>query len=98
MKLAGQHGTAEYKAMAGQLATLKDAMADVTQETGNMANDTQKLNTMNQTISAVTSTFGAYQAIISMSGEANKDLAETMKRLQIASVTISTSVDRKAHV
>ena len=92
MKLAGQHGTAEYKAMAGQLATLKDAMGDVTQETSNMANDTQKLNTMNQTISAVTSTFGAYQAIISMSGEANKDLAETMKRLQIASVAISASV------
>ena len=92
MKLAGQHGTAEYKAMAGQLATLKDAMADVTQETGNMANDTQKLNTANQTISAVTSTFGAYQAIVSMSGEANKDLAETMKRLQIAAVAISASV------
>lgn len=92
MKLAGQHGTAEYKAMAGQLATLKDAMADVTQETGNMANDTQKLNTANQTIATLASGFGAYQAVVAATGGETQNYAEIMKNLQIATVALGVAI------
>ena len=92
MKLAGQHGTAEYKAMAGQLAQLKDAMGDVTQETSNMANDTQKLNTANQTIATLAGGFGAYQAVVAATGGETQNYAEIMKDLQVATLALSVAI------
>ena len=42
MKLLGQEGTAEYQAMSDKLATLKDAMGDVNQQTQALASDTKR--------------------------------------------------------
>ena len=92
MKLAGQHGTAEYKAMAEQLAQLKDAMGDVTQETSNMANDTQKLTTASETVGMLTSAFASYQAVMGYLNEDMGDYAKVMKNLQVATVALGVGI------
>lgn len=91
MKLAGQDGTAEYKAMAEQLAQFKDAMGDVTKETGNLANDTRKLSTASESVGLLTATFSSYQAVMGYTNEDMKDYAEIMKKLQVAAIALAAA-------
>ncbi len=91
MKMSNKDTSEEYKVMADQLAMLKDAMADVSEETTKMASDTQKLDTVNNTLTLMTGIFGSYQAIMAGVNDDNKEYLDVMKKLQIAAVALTAA-------
>ena len=92
MKLAGQEGTAEYQAMSDKLATLKDAMGDVNQQTQALASDTKGLDTLTSSISTLTAGFAIYTSAVGAATGDNEEMQKAMKNLQVAAVALSAAI------
>lgn len=88
MKLAGEDNTVEYGAMRDKLANLKDAMGDVSNETGSLAKDTSNLDALNQSLQGVAGAFGAYSSIIGLSAEGNEEFQKALQKMQVAITAI----------
>lgn len=83
MKVAGDDTSPTYQEMSNKLAQLKDAQADVNQQTTGLASDTKNLDVaMKGTMIAVTACATAMQ-MFDDGSEAGKRAADTMKKLQI---------------
>jgi hypothetical protein len=90
MKIAGDENSEEYKAMAARLGELKDAMSDVTRETGNLANDTKNLSGIAETLNVLVSGFGVFQSVLGLSAEKNGELVKTLRNLQVVMTAVTS--------
>lgn len=92
MKLAGEDSSAEYKTMADKLATMKDAMGDVNQETKGLGSDTKQFDTLSAAVTTASAAFAAYQSVAGLMANDDKEMAKTMQTLQIAMVALSAAI------
>jgi hypothetical protein len=88
MKLEGKEATEEYRTLASQLATFKDAMGDVQNEAKGAASDTSNLDALNQSLQGVIGTFGAYSAIMGLSAEDSEEFERVLQKMQVAVTAI----------
>lgn len=88
MRLEGKEATEEYRTLASQLATFKDAMGDVQNEAKGAASDTSNLDAMNQSLQGAIGTFGAYSAIMGLSAEDSEEFERVLQKMQVAVTAI----------
>lgn len=91
MLVNGEKNSEAYRQMAERLAQLKDATADVTQETKNMASDTSKLDMISDSVTTLTALYGAYASVVGITTDASDEFQEVMKKLQVAAVALAAA-------
>jgi hypothetical protein len=87
----GKQGTPEYEALRLKVGEMKDAFDDAAQSIKNTASDTKALEGLNQGVQTLVGSFGLYQSAVGLSDTENKQLAETMKNLQITMAALSSA-------
>lgn len=92
MKVQGQENTAEYQEASLRLAELRDAQADLSQQTIGLASDTKGLDiAMQGTMIAVTACQAAMK-LFDDGTESGKQAAEVMKKMQIVVVALGAAI------
>lgn len=85
MSAAGQTGSEEFNALLLRAQQLKDAQTDVNAAMAKGADDTEKnLNVLGQAVSGVIAAYGLYQSAAAAMGVDNKELEQTIIKLQVA--------------
>lgn len=92
LKLQGDENTESYRQHLEELARLKDAQADVNQEVNAAASDTRGLDTMNNSLSTLAATFGAYQSIVGISTKESDSYKNAVKGMQVASLALQSAI------
>lgn len=90
MKMAGQENSAEYKNLSARAAELKDAMADVQQQTRGLASDTANLDAMSKAAQGLAGAWGLYNSVMGAAIDENSKSAEVMKNLQVAMTALTS--------
>ena len=90
MKLEGRDTSAEYKALATQLATFKDAMGDVQEEAKKAASDTRAFDGLTEAVGGVIGAYGAYASLTGMLTESDNEYLESMKNMQIVLTALTS--------
>ena len=84
MSLAGKENTAEFRALADQLAHFRDTSSDVDTMINKMASDTSNLDAVLQAAAVGTGGFAAVTGAMTLFGAESKDVEEAQKQLQAA--------------
>lgn len=84
MSLAGKENTAEFRALAEQLAHFRDTSSDVDTMINKMASDTSNLDAVLQAAAVGTGGFAAVTGAMTLFGAESKDVEEAQKQLQAA--------------
>lgn len=104
MKLEGREGDETYQNMIARLAELKDAMADVSVQSNQMASDTSSFDTAAQGVRSVSAAYGAFTIASSLLGSENEELDGTMKKLFLAAgalqalTTLQTLAQKQSNI
>ena len=69
---------------------MKDAMADVTRETGNLASDTGTIKGLGESLRVLAGSFGLFNSVMGLSVEENKEMVTLMRNLQIALTALAS--------
>lgn len=88
MKLEGKEATEEYRTLASQLATFKDAMGDVQNEAKGAASDTSNLDAMDESLQGIVGTYGAFAAVMGISAEDTEEFEKALQKMQVAITAI----------
>lgn len=84
MKLAGEDGTEQFRALVIEAGNIKDAMADAGAEIRNAGSDTRTFDNLLGSAQAVAGGFAVAQGAVALFGEENKDLEKTMLKVNAA--------------
>lgn len=84
MKLAGQDGTEQFKALVIEAGNIKDAMGDAAAEIKNAGSDTRTFDNLLGSAQAVAGGFAVAQGAAALFGDENEDLQETMLKVNAA--------------
>lgn len=81
LKLAGDDNTETYQKLIQQAGELKDAIADAGSEIKSAASDTKGIDNLLGSVQAIAGGFVAAQGAIALFGDENKDLQETLVKV-----------------
>lgn len=81
MKLAGEDGTEQFKALVTEAGNIKDAMADAGAEIKNAGSDTRSLDNLLGAAQAVAGGFAVVQGAAALFGDENEDLQKTLLKV-----------------
>jgi hypothetical protein len=84
MKLAGEDGTEQFKALVIEAGNIKDAMADAGAEIKNAGSDTRSLDNLLGAAQAVAGGFAVVQGTAALFGDESEELQETLLKVNAA--------------
>lgn len=84
MKVEGRDNTEQYRLLSLQAGQLKDAIGDANQEIKNFGSDTRTIDGVISLAGGITGGFAAAQGAAALFGDENKDLQETLLRVNAA--------------
>lgn len=89
-KIATTFGVAssQFQNFAKIAGARKDQLKDVQNALKFQASDTKGLDATLQGVQAITSAYGAYQAVVALTGEKNEDLEKSMQKLQAVTALV----------
>lgn len=84
MKLAGEDGTEQFKALVIEAGNIKDAMGDAAAEIKNAGSDTRTFDNLLGAAQAVAGGFAVAQGAAALFGDENEELQKTMVKVNAA--------------
>ena len=84
LETAGQKNTDQFRRLAAEAGSLKDAIGDTSAQVKVLASDTRTLDTFTSAIQGIAGGFAVAQGAAALFGEENEDLQEAMMKVQAA--------------
>jgi hypothetical protein len=81
MKLAGEGGTEQFKALVKEAGNIQDAMGDASAEIKNAGSDTRSLDNLIGTAQALAGGFAVAQGAAALFGDENEELQKTLLKV-----------------
>lgn len=82
MELQGKSNSKEYREMVVRLGQVKDAVGDVQARSKFFADDARYITGVTQAVQGLVGAFSIYQGVVALVDKEDKELQETMKRIQ----------------
>jgi hypothetical protein len=94
LEAAGQKNTDQFRRMAAEAGSLKDAIGDTSAQVKALASDTRTLDTFTSAIQGIAGGFAVAQGAAALFGDENEDLQKAMVKVQgaLALVNGATAV------
>jgi hypothetical protein len=84
LEAAGQKNTDQFRKMAAEAGSLKDAIGDTSAQVKALASDTRTLDTFTSAIQGIAGGFAVAQGAAALFGEENEDVQKAMMKVQAA--------------
>ena len=84
LEAAGQKNTDQFRRMAAEAGSLKDAIGDTSAQVKALASDTRTLDTFTSAIQGIAGGFAVAQGAAALFGEENEDVQKAMMKVQAA--------------
>ncbi len=84
LEAAGQKNTDQFRKMAAEAGSLKDAIGDTSAQVKVLASDTRTLDTFTSAIQGIAGGFAVAQGAAALFGEENEDVQKAMMKVQAA--------------
>ena len=84
LESAGQKNTDQFRKMAAEAGSLKDAIGDTSAQVKVLASDTRTLDTFTSAIQGIAGGFAVAQGAAALFGEENEDVQKAMMKVQAA--------------
>jgi hypothetical protein len=84
LEQAGQKNTDQFRKMAAEAGSLKDAIGDTSAQVKALASDTRALDTFTSAIQGIAGGFAVAQSAAALFGEENEDVQKAMMKVQAA--------------
>ena len=84
MKLAGEDGTDQFRALVIEAGNIKDAIGDAAAEIKNAGSDTRTFDNLVGSAQAVAGAFSVGTGVVALFGQENKELEKTMLKVNAA--------------
>jgi hypothetical protein len=82
MAMSGKENTKEYNDMVAKLGNLRDTMGDVSGRAKFFADDARWITAAASAVQGLVGAYAAYQGVVNLVGEENKELQKSMMKIQ----------------